>query len=183
MFKKTLLATATTAALLGPVAAFAAGDMGQGTITFTGSVTEAPCSVSAADTNMAIELGQISKKTLTGAGKFGTPVPIDIHLTGCSFAAPAAGTTTIPLSKVTVSFPGQTSATGMIPNAGNATNVAIQMLNSDNSVLNFTSGSAVTELHDGDSTLNMFARIASTSATAPNAGSVTAKVTYMLSYK
>ena len=35
MFKKTLLATAATAALLGPVAAFAAGDMGQGTITLS----------------------------------------------------------------------------------------------------------------------------------------------------
>ncbi|CAB3839899.1 fimbrial protein [Achromobacter ruhlandii] len=183
MFKKTLLATVTTAALLGPVAAFAAGEMGQGTITFTGSVTEAPCSVSAADTNLAIDLGQVSKNLLTGTGKFGTAVPIEIHLTGCSFAAPAANATAAPLSKVSVSFPGLTSTTGMVPNTGNATNVAIQMLNRDNTNLNFTTGSSETEMRNGDGSLQLFARIASNSATAAGAGSVTAKVTYMLNYK
>lgn len=182
MFKKTLLATVTTAALLGPVAAFAAGEMGQGTITFTGSVTEAPCSVSAADTNLAIDLGQVSKNMLTGTGKFGTAVPIEIHLTGCSFAA-ATGNTAAPLSKVSVSFPGLTSTTGMVPNTGNATNVAIQMLNRDNTNLNFTTGSSETEMRNGDGSLQLFARIASNSATAAGAGSVTAKVTYMLNYK
>lgn len=182
MFKKTLLATVTTAALLGPVAAFAAGEMGQGTITFTGSVTEAPCSVSAADTNLAIDLGQVSKNLLTGTGKFGTAVPIEIHLTGCSFAA-ATGNTAAPLSKVSVSFPGLTSTTGMVPNTGNATNVAIQMLNRDNTNLNFTTGSSETEMRNGDGSLQLFARIASNSATAAGSGSVTAKVTYMLNYK
>lgn len=182
MFKKTLLATVTTAALLGPVAAFAAGEMGQGTITFTGSVTEAPCSVSAADTNLAIDLGQVSKNLLTGTGKFGPAVPIEIHLTGCSFAA-ATGNTAAPLSKVSVSFPGLTSATGMVPNTGNATNVAIQMLNRDNTNLNFTTGSSETEMRNGDGSLQLFARIASNSATAAGSGSVTAKVTYMLNYK
>lgn len=182
MFKKTLLATVTTAALLGPVAAFAAGEMGQGTITFTGSVTEAPCSVSAADTNLAIDLGQVSKNLLTGTGKFGTAVPIEIHLTGCSFAA-VTGNTAAPLSKVSVSFPGLTSTTGMVPNTGNATNVAIQMLNRDNTNLNFTTGSSETEMRNGDGSLQLFARIASNSATAAGSGSVTAKVTYMLNYK
>ncbi|MFM9870548.1 fimbrial protein [Achromobacter xylosoxidans] len=91
MFKKTLLATAATAALLGPVAAFAAGDMGQGFINFTGSVTEAPCSILAADSNLAIDLGQVSKNALATADSHGNSVPIEIHMTGCSFAAPSGG--------------------------------------------------------------------------------------------
>ncbi|WP_241048775.1 fimbrial protein [Achromobacter xylosoxidans] len=185
MFKKTLLTTATTAALLGPVAAFAAGDMGQGTITFTGSVTEAPCSISAADSNLAIDLGQISKKVLSGTGKFGTPVPVEIHLAGCNFEEDAT-THALKLSKVNVTFPGQTSTTGMIPNAGDATGVAIQMMNADNTTaVNFgTTGSAATQMHQGNGNmLNLFARIANTGATAATAGSVSAKVTYMLDYK
>ncbi|WP_238927861.1 fimbrial protein [Achromobacter xylosoxidans] len=185
MFKKTLLATATTAALLGPVAAFAAGDMGQGTITFTGSVTEAPCSISAADSNLAIDLGQISKKVLTGTGKFGTPVPVEIHLAGCNFEEDAT-THALKLSKVNITFPGQTSTTGMIPNTGDATGVAIQMMNADNTTaVNFaTTGSTATQMHQGNGNmLSLFARIANTGATAATAGSVAAKVTYMLDYK
>lgn len=185
MFKKTLLATATTAALLGPVAAFAAGDMGQGTITFTGSVTEAPCSISAADSNLAINLGQISKKILSGTGKFGTPVPVEIHLAGCTFEEDAT-TKELKLSKVNVKFPGLTSTTGMIPNTGDATGVAIQMMNADNTTpVNFnTTGSTPTQMHQGNGNmLSLFARIANTGATAATAGSVAAKVTYMLDYK
>lgn len=185
MFKKTLLATAATAALLGPVAAFAAGDMGQGTITFTGSVTEAPCSISAADSNLAIDLGQISKKVLSGTGKFGTPVPVEIHLAGCNFEEDTTSHA-LKLSKVNVTFPGQTSTTGMIPNAGDATGVAIQMMNADNTTaVNFgTTGSVATQMHQGNGNmLSLFARIANTGATAATAGSVSAKVTYMLDYK
>lgn len=184
MFKKTLLATAATAALLGPVAAFAAGDMGQGTITFTGSVTEAPCSISAADSNLAIDLGQISKKVLSGTGKFGTPVPVEIHLAGCNFEEDAT-TKALKLSKVNVTFPGQTSTTGMIPNTGDATGVAIQMMNADNTTaVNFVTGSAGTQMHQGNGNmLSLFARIANTGTTAATAGSVAAKVTYMLDYK
>lgn len=187
MFKKTLLATATTAALLGPVAAFAAGDMGQGSITFTGSVTEAPCSISAADSNLAIDLGQVSKKVLSGTGKFGTPVPIEIHLNGCNFAEDAT-THVLSLSKVNLSFPGQTSADGMIPNAGDATGVAIQLMEADNTTkINFTgasAGSRSVQMHQGNGNmLSLLARIANTGATAAGAGSVSAKVTYMLEYK
>ncbi|MCM2572814.1 fimbrial protein [Achromobacter xylosoxidans] len=187
MFKKTLLATAATAALLGPVAAFAAGDMGQGTITFTGSVTEAPCSISAADSNLAINLGQISKKILNGgANKFGTPVPVEIHLAGCNFEENTDKT--LKLSKVNVTFPGQTSTNGMIPSTGDATGVAIQMMNADNTTaVDFSTtgagGSVATQLHQGNGNmLSLFARIAST-GTAVTAGSVAAKVTYMLDYK
>ena len=184
MFKKTLLATAATAALLGPVAAFAAGDMGQGTITFTGSVTEAPCSISAADSNLAIDLGQISKKVLSGTGKFGTPVPVEIHLAGCNFAEDPTSKA-LQLAKVNVTFPGQTSTTGMIPNTGDATGVAIQMMNADNTTaVNFATGSAGTQMHQGNGNmLSLFARIANTGAAGATAGSVAAKVTYMLDYK
>ncbi|WP_238922811.1 fimbrial protein [Achromobacter ruhlandii] len=184
MFKKTLLATATSAILLGPVAAYAAGDMGQGSITFTGSVTEAPCTIAGADSNLAIDLGQISRKILTGTGKFGPPVPVQIHLNGCNFEENAT-THALTMSKVNVTFPGQTSTTGMIPNAGDATGVGIQMINADNTTpVDFTSGSTATQMQQGSgNALNLFARIANTGATAAGAGSVTAKVTYRLEYK
>ncbi|MFY1984103.1 fimbrial protein [Achromobacter xylosoxidans] len=184
MFKKTLLATAATAALLGPVAAFAAGEMGQGTITFTGAVLEAPCSIEATDTNLAVDLGQVSKKSLSAAGKYGNSVPIEIHLKGCNFGTAGAGATTPPGSKVAIKFPGQTGTDGMIPNTlGNAQNVSIQLLQANGtSKVNFDAGDPGTQMVDGANTLSFFARITAT-ATGVTAGTVSSKVTYMLDYK
>lgn len=181
MLKKTLLATATSAALLGPLAAFAAGDMGQGTITFTGSVTEAPCNITGADTNLAVDLGQISKTSLTGTIAVSTSVPIEIHLNGCQFAAPATGATASAMSKLTVKFPGQTSTTGDINNGGNATGVTIQLLNANNTAVNLATGSTETVLVNGVNTVRLFARMKGAATVA--AGSVTANVSYMLDYK
>lgn len=102
MLKKTLLATATAAALIGPAAAFAA-DFGQGTITFTGSVLDAPCSIPAADLNQTIDLGQISKNDLTTTNSTSATLPIEIHLTGCNFTT--TGTPAVPqLNKLRISF-------------------------------------------------------------------------------
>lgn len=185
MFKKTLLATATSAALLGPLAAFAAGDTGQGSITFTGSVLEAPCSIAATDANMAVELGQVSNKVLSGTGKHGASVPIEIHLIGCNFGTPTAGATNPAGSKIEILFPGQTGTTGMIPNTmGSAQNVAIQLLAANGtSPVNFDVAGAGTQMSKGDNLLSFFARIANDGAAQAVAGTVKSKVTYMLDYK
>lgn len=184
MFKKTLLATAATAALLGPVAAFAAGDMGQGFINFTGSVTEAPCSILAADSNLAIDLGQVSKTALTTADSHGNSVPIEIHMTGCSFA-PTGTPAAAPPSKIEVTFPGQSGTNGIVPNTmGDAANVGIQLLKADGSTkVNFTVEGDGVQMHDGNNVLSFFARIAKSGTGNVTAGSVSSKVAYLLKYK
>ncbi|MGE8655880.1 MAG: fimbrial protein [Achromobacter sp.] len=188
MFKKTLLATATSAALLGPLSSFAAGDMGQGTITFTGSVTEAPCSITAADSNQVIDLGQISKKDLNAANKFSASVPISIHLTGCTFGA-ATGTPATNMSKVGIAFTGATTdaTTGKLTNTGSATNVVVQILDKSNATpVNFNtapSAANATQMTDGGgpaNALNFFARLFATGV--GGAGTVNSSVTYTLSY-
>lgn len=183
MFKKTLLATATTAALLSPLAASALGTMGQGTINFTGSVTEAPCNVTGADTNLTVDLGQIAKRSLTAANSYSPSVPLEIHLNGCSFGA-ATGTPPVqPLSKVNLLFPGQTGNQGTIASTGSAAAVKIQLLNADNATpVDFVTGSTPTVMHDGSgNTLRLFARMMG--GTGVDVGSVEAQVTYMLDYK
>ncbi|CUI30367.1 fimbrial protein [Achromobacter sp. 2789STDY5608621] len=191
MFKKTLLATATTAALLGPVAAFAAGDFGNGTITFTGSVIEAPCSISAADTNMTIDMGQVSKKDLTATGKFSTSVPINIHMTGCTFdadPAPPAGTGNAngKLSKIGVTFQGTsaTPASGLLTNIGGAANVVVQLLNKDNNTpINIgtpATAANAQQMTASNGVLNFFARLMATGV--GGAGSINSTATYSLTY-
>lgn len=191
MFKKTLLATATTAALLGPVAAFAVGEMGQGTINFAGTVIDAPCSIVAADANMAVDLGQATLRDLKAAGQASTPVPIVIHLTGCSFDAntPATNPATYKFSKVAVSFTGATTvaAQGQLANTGTATNVVVQLMGPnyvspvDMSAAATAGAVANQVLTTGDNTISFFARLIATAAGA-KVGTVKSSITYNLNY-
>lgn len=140
--------------------------------------------LAATDTNLAVDLGQVSKKILSAADKYGNSVPIEIHLTGCNFGTPTTGMTYPSGSKVAIKFPGQTGTDGMIPNTlGNAQNVSIQLLQANGtSKVNFDAGDPGTQMVDGANTLSFFARIAATAA-GVTAGTVSSKVTYMLDYK
>ncbi|EBT3787575.1 long polar fimbrial protein LpfA, partial [Salmonella enterica] len=129
--------------MMSTVPAFAAPiattDAGQGTIQFTGSVIDAPCSIVPGDQNIKVNLGQVSLKTLDAANKYSSAVPVTINLTGCSFEAPATGETTVKYSKVAVTFPdahapaGGDATKGEIANDAPdaAENVVIQLLQSD----------------------------------------------------
>lgn len=192
MIKKTILAAAIGLLAL-PAVGIAAGDMGQGTITFSGSVTEAPCSISTGDNDMTIDLGQVSKNMLNAPGKFSDSVPIEIHLAGCQFAQDT-GANANPagrLSKVGVQFLGAitNAALGKITNAGTATSVAVQLLDSDN-LSPITIGAAPTaanavQLRDGSNVLRYFARLSVVGGPGPAAsgtGSISASATYSLTY-
>ncbi|HEB6950336.1 TPA: fimbrial protein StdA, partial [Salmonella enterica subsp. enterica serovar Hvittingfoss] len=132
-FRKTSLAVLTTAVMMCGTSAFAADTtFGSGAIHFTGTVTNAPCSIAPGDDNLTISLGQVSKKQLTATGNASPSVPVTIHLTGCSFDTPADGASTF--SKVTTSFDGSLDSTnkGYVNTAsGGAQNVVVQLLNSD----------------------------------------------------
>ncbi|EIK6010629.1 long polar fimbrial protein LpfA, partial [Salmonella enterica] len=88
MIRKTLIAAATVAAVMSSASVFAVdpsptstGKFGGGTITFTGSVTEAPCSIPAGEANQNIDLGTVSNKVLGTSSLSGsTPVPVKINL-------------------------------------------------------------------------------------------------------
>lgn len=77
--KKVLLATLMCSAMASPVFA---DDMGSGTVTFTGSIIDAPCGIAPESVDQTIKLGQIAKSALT-AGGTSTPVPFTIELIDC----------------------------------------------------------------------------------------------------
>lgn len=89
MFRKTLITTATFVAVMSAVPAFADvvanKDFGGGTINFTGSVTNAPCSIDPNDEKLTVKLGQVSMKQLSAKGDTSDPVDIKIHLNSCQF--------------------------------------------------------------------------------------------------
>lgn len=187
MFKKTLLATAATAALLGPMAAFAAAPQ----ITFTGTVLDAPCSVTGTDTNKIVDLGYTSIKALTGAkGKGGPATPVEIHLTNCQFDAKTPGPG-LNLNKVSITFDGQTDNLGMLlnGNSGNAENVGVQLVREDGTtpVSLATVGGAkispITAANGVENIITMYARMANTGGGTPKAGNVKITATYKVNYE
>ncbi len=170
-------------------------DFGGGTMTFSGSVIDAPCSIVPDSQNIKVDLGQVSMKSLSAADKYSSSVPVTISLTGCSFentssSQPPASN----YSKVAVTFPGVMPppggdlAKGEIANtAGNAAkNVAIQLLKGDgvNPVdLSKTpaTGDITLDTSSATNKLNFFARMITVGGAASQ-GAVGATVTYKLKY-
>ncbi|EDU9608293.1 fimbrial protein [Salmonella enterica] len=185
--------------MMSTVPAFAAPiattDAGQGTIQFTGSVIDAPCSIVPSDQNIKVNLGQVSLKTLDAANKYSSAVPVTINLTGCSFEAPTNTSDPVKYSKVAVTFPdahapaGGDATKGEIANDAPdaAENVVIQLLKSDASTgvdltkLSPTTGDIQLDTTSATSKLQFYARMMTLTGAA-KAGSVGATVTYKLHY-
>ncbi|ECG0110777.1 long polar fimbrial protein LpfA [Salmonella enterica] len=198
MRNKIILAMAA-AGMMCATSAFAAAtdDSGGGTINFTGSVINAPCSVSTDSQNINVLLGQVSNSRLSGMDTYSDPKKITISLIDCSFAAappkPDSGTTG-NYSKVAVTFTGfspansQALTKGEIPNAApnGAKNVVIQLLKSDGiTPVNLSETPTIdnaipliTSSKNND--LIFYARMAATDTVTT--GDVSAQITYKLKY-
>ncbi|AXC75148.1 hypothetical protein B5864_21625 [Salmonella enterica] len=198
MIRKTLIAAATVAAVMSSASVFAVdpsptstGKFGGGTITFTGSVTEAPCSIPAGEANQNIDLGTVSNKVLGTSSLSGsTPVPVKINLKNCDLGEAST------YHKASLKFldDGNLSATGKVKGLLNTTgskDVAVQLLDrTGTSPIDFTSdvtmkpGTEVSIATGTDSTIVFMAHIKGTSGTAvtPPPGDIKAQVSYQLDY-
>ncbi|ELW7422641.1 fimbrial protein [Salmonella enterica] len=198
MRNKIILAMAA-AGMMCASSAFAE-DSGSGTINFTGSVIDAPCSVSTDSQNINVILGQVSKNRLKSESDSSDPQKITISLLNCSFEPPVNNsglqeTSSTNYSKVAVAFtaPGSLAPAalknGEIANTApsGATNVVIQLLKSDGvspvdlSKTELTQDDA-TQLNTASETndLIFYARMLATGVATP--GAVSANVTYKLKY-
>lgn len=83
-----------------------AADQGRGKVTFTGSITDAPCSIAPGALDQIVPLGAISNVALAENGNTGssTPVPFSIELQNCIISTPGTK------DKVTVTFTGASSS-------------------------------------------------------------------------
>ncbi|HGA8631995.1 TPA: fimbrial protein [Salmonella enterica subsp. enterica serovar Mississippi] len=200
MFRKTLITTATFVAVMSAVPAFADvvanKDFGGGTINFTGSVTNAPCTIDPNDENLTVKLGQVSMKKLSAKGDTSDPVDIKIHLNSCQFDVTPANPPSPDyglLSKVAVVFDNpvsDTPTTGVLKNTAAsdaATNVGIQILDAKGQPLDFTvtpSKDTAQQLTGANGEINLKARMIndSGSSAAATTGAVAATVSYKLEY-
>ncbi|WP_368540886.1 fimbrial-like protein [Enterobacter soli] len=191
MRNKTLLTLLTTTLLSGiAYNASAADNQGSGTITFTGSVISAPCSIASSDLNQTVELGNVSDSVLN-SGNSSTPVDVSIHLQDCILTT-TTGETTTTVDKVKVTFTSSATDgtdTSLMKNSldgslGGATGVGVRLLDSNSNkvvlgtpvVVNFANANATQELA-------FKARMEPVAGSTVTPGSVQAQANYVLDYK
>lgn len=148
---------------LGLIATANAADQGHGKVTFTGSIIDAPCSITPESIEQTIELGQISKVALADGGK-STPRNFTIALENCSFGDPAVK------NKVNVTFTGMESSVNneLLGITGTAKGAGIALTQLDGSLIKLGTPTKDQVLQDGKNTLTFAAYVqGSADATTP----------------
>lgn len=164
---------------------WAAVDTGQGTLHFTGSVIDSPCSVAPGDEDIDVPLGQISNKVLSGtSAAYSQTQPITIRLHDCVFADNSA-------PKVTVKFAGTADSQNaqLYANTGTAQGVGIRLMDTmaGNIPLKANDPSAERVLTLGENLLKFGARLEAVSGSGSGSGTiatgtVAADVTFSFDY-
>ncbi|CAI1114522.1 Fimbria A protein precursor [Serratia proteamaculans] len=132
--------------VFGSVSVAQAADEGHGSVTFTGSIIEAPCSILPGDIDQTVNLGQVSNVALEKGGT-SKPQNFEISLQGCTLSTKKSVTTT---------FTGMASPSGngLLAMTGTAKGASIGITNSDGSVVKLNEKSKPQLLQNGNNTLS-----------------------------
>ena len=121
-----------------------AADQGHGKVTFTGSIIDAPCSISPDSIDQTVSLGQISNAALANSGT-STPRNFEIKLENC---------TDVTAKTVTTTFTGAKGATtGSLGITGTAKGASIILTNGNGKQIELGKASDGHILQDGNNTL------------------------------
>ncbi|MBH2879021.1 type 1 fimbrial protein [Serratia marcescens] len=128
-----------------------AADQGHGTVTFKGSIIDAPCSIVPESDDQVVQLGQISNAALKG-GKKSTPKSFQIKLEDCELDSAKANT-------VKITFTGTASADDakLLELTGTAKGAAIAITDSSGALLELGKAADARALNTGNNSLGFTA--------------------------
>lgn len=174
--KKLVLAVAMASSLMAG-GANAASDQGSGTVTFTGSIIDAPCSITPDTVDQTVNLGEVSKAALEATNGTSTPQNFEIKLQQCD---------TTTLKTVSATFTGA-AATGNPDNlgiTGTASGASIVLTDGAGTPVKLGSATAAQTLADGDNILNFSAYLEADGASATVVpGDFSSVASFTLSYQ
>lgn len=138
-----------------------AADQGHGKVTFTGSIIDAPCSISPESEDQTVELGQVSNVALKDGGT-SKPRPFAIDLENCAFDGDDAK------NKVTVTFTGMEGAgnNGLLGITGTAKGASVAITDASGQAVELGKATKAQELQNGDNTLAFSAYLQGDGASA-----------------
>lgn len=171
-FSKIALALGLGVAL---VSGAQAKDQGHGTVHFTGSIIDAPCSIDPSSVDQTIPMGQVSNTALKNGGK-SEPVDFSIKLTQCD---------TSTLKDVSVVFSGSpsTSDSSLLGITGSASGASIALIDGSGAPIVLGEPTVARPIVDGGNELDFAAFLqgdAASGAVVP--GSFTSVANFTLSY-
>ncbi|MGF6192427.1 fimbrial protein [Serratia sp. 2723] len=142
------------------VAHAAVKDQGHGKVTFTGSIIDAPCSISPETIDQTISLGQISKVALKDGGQ-STPRNFSIDLDNCEVGEKDK-------NKVSVTFTGMESVAGngLLGITGTAKGASVAITDGSGKVIELGQATKAQQLQNGNNTLNFAAYMQGDGASA-----------------
>lgn len=156
--------------------AFAA-NQGQGKVTFSGAIIDAPCSISPESVDQTVELGQVSNSLLKKGGK-STPKAFSIDLENCELEEGK--------KKVSLTFSGVESKNqkGMLAISGAASGASVAITDAGGNLLNLGTASATTAVNEGSTKLRFAAYLQGDgSSTAVVPGDFTAIADFTMAYQ
>lgn len=153
----------------------ASKDQGHGTITFTGSIIDAPCSISSDSDGQEVNLGEISSSALANQGT-STPKNFEIELDNCALTTQKG---------VSVTFSGAASATNAdhLGITGTASGASIALTDGGGTPIALGTPSSAQALQDGTNHLLFSAYMQGDSASAPTPGDFTSVADFTLAYQ
>jgi type 1 fimbria pilin len=167
MNKNLIAAVLATVAMGSMVSTANAANQGSGSVTFTGSIIVAPCSIAPESVDQTVNLGSVANKALMKGGK-SSPQNFNIKLQGCDLDGLANNT-------VTATFTGAASK-------ANASNLGLNGTASGASIVLTQGGTAIklgeattaTKVAEGNNTLSFAAYLQGDPATTAAVGTTPA---------
>jgi type 1 fimbria pilin len=140
------------------ISAVNAADQGHGTVTFTGSIIDAPCSIAPDSVDQTINLGEVSSVALKDSGT-SEPRPFNIKLEQCD-------TSTLKTVKATFSGAPSAGNPDLLGITGTAKGASIAITNGSGEIIVLGTASPAQTLQNGNNTLAFSAYLQGDGATA-----------------
>lgn len=184
--------TVVSALLMGLFAqgAFAATNnagAADGTITFTGTVTDAPCVVDTSSANQIVPLGQIKTSAVTGTdgADLKHSTPFNIVLKNCAATLSDGKTAWDKMSVMFTDNADASNVTKVLENTGTASGISIGLKDMKDADITLGTVSADIAMVKGASvqTLPFKAHFVKVGTTAGTVGTVEAKADFLVEYK
>lgn len=129
-----------------------AANQGQGTVTFTGSIIDAPCSIAPESVDQTVELGQISNALLKKGGK-STSKPFTINLEHCEIEE-GKKNVSVTFTGVATSIEGHN---GMLSINGQASGASVAITDAGGNLIKLGTASPLVGVNEGNTALRFAA--------------------------
>lgn len=152
-------------------------DQGHGTVKFTGSIIDAPCSIAPDDNGeQVVDLGEVSKKLMESGGT-SNPKNFEIKLEQCDISDGK--------SSVTATFTGAASADNpdLLGITGTAKGASIAITDGSGQLIKLGTASPAQKLQTGNNTLEFSAYLQGKTGVAVVPGSFTSVADFTLAYQ